>query len=246
MRTALIDADIAIYRAAVLTENDDFDQCTRLMKDIVQSWVDWSDSTDFILFCSGSNPYRRKWWSDYKANRKDKPQPKWRSKLFESVLNKDFGFVSTYDNVEADDLIGLSANNNSIIVTVDKDLQQIPGLHYNPDRQKITVVDQDLAEYNMYLQILTGDTTDNYPGLRGIGDRKAAKMLEDAEGIDRWRVCLEAYKENGYSNEYLESMVVCAVIQQQDLPCLDVHQSGVTTVPCIQGLSQHCKMLSIG
>lgn len=241
MRTALIDADIAIYRAAVLTENDDYDQCKTLMKDIVRSWVDWSESTDYILFCSGYAPYRRKWWPDYKGHRKDKPQPRWRSDLFNLTLTGEFGHVVKHDEAEADDLIGMSVGHDTVIVTVDKDLQQIAGLHYNPDKQKITVVDEDLAEYNMYLQILTGDSTDNYPGLKGIGDRKAAQILDDSEGYDRFKVCKQAYLDRDYSLDYLESMIVCAVIQQQELPCLDVHQSGVTIVPSIPGLSQLCK-----
>ena len=47
------------------------------------------------------------------------------------------------------------------------------------------------------MQILTGDTADNIIGLRGIGNVKAKKMLEDAaDETEMFQRCVEAYDGN--------------------------------------------------
>ena len=68
---------------------------------------------------------------------------------------------------------------DTVIVTVDKDLLQIKGNHWNPVKKEADVVEDG---YELFLtQWLTGDATDGYPGLKGIGPKKAAKFIEESE-----------------------------------------------------------------
>ena len=69
----------------------------------------------------------------------------------------------------------------------------IPGNHYNFVKRDFYYVDQVSADLNFYRQMLTGDRVDNIPGIEGIGDVKAAKLL-DEHGRDPDRV-KEAVKD---------------------------------------------------
>lgn len=98
--------------------------------------------------------------------------------------------VSTYEaevvsGEEADDAIGKRATEGFadevtvVIVSTDKDLNMIPGNHYNFVKTQFYTVSEFTAMKNFYLQMLTGDTTDTIPGLYGIGTKKAAKILQE-------------------------------------------------------------------
>jgi 5'-3' exonuclease len=71
----------------------------------------------------------------------------------------------------------------TIICSRDKDLHMVPGWHYSwgsgkqPEREPwFTTEDEGMKLF--FLQLLTGDVTDNIPGLYMIGPVKAEKLLE--------------------------------------------------------------------
>ena len=55
---------------------------------------------------------------------------------------------------------------------------QVPGLHYNTRRKDYTNITKEEASLLLHTQVMMGDSTDNIPGLKGIGKVKAAKVLE--------------------------------------------------------------------
>src|SRR5574343_1568457 len=70
---------------------------------------------------------------------------------------------------------------DTIIVTLDKDLDMIPGLHYNWVKNTIYDVNEDEALRFFYKQLLIGDTSDNIVGIRGIGPVKAKTLIDHLE-----------------------------------------------------------------
>jgi 5'-3' exonuclease len=62
-------------------------------------------------------------------------------------------------------------------VSIDKDLLQVPGMHYNWVRDEKILVTPEVGLRKLYQQVLTGDGTDNIPGIYGIGDVKARKLI---------------------------------------------------------------------
>ena len=50
------------------------------------------------------------------------------------------------------------------------------------------------------LQCLTGDSTDNIMGLKGIGPKKAAKLLDGVSSASQWDKVQDLWKEHGYDH----------------------------------------------
>lgn len=90
--------------------------------------------------------------------------------------------------LEGDDILGILATHDhlisgeKVIVSIDKDLKTIPGVHMRLDdpERKLVVISREEADYHHMFQTLTGDTTDGYPGAPGFGPVKTTKLL--AEG----------------------------------------------------------------
>tara|TARA_R110002126_G_scaffold47605_5_gene133368 strand:+ start:4275 stop:5021 length:747 start_codon:yes stop_codon:yes gene_type:complete len=94
------------------------------------------------------------------------------------------------DGLEADDLVvywDLEMEEDTIICSPDKDvLKQTPGTHYNyrwskDGRGSWVTTTKEEADWFLWTQVLMGDSTDSIPGLPGVGEKKALKILEDAE-----------------------------------------------------------------
>lgn len=82
---------------------------------------------------------------------------------------------------EADDLIGIWATHhggNGVVASIDKDLRQIHGRHYEWHNTTKFTINPDDSDRWFWLQMLMGDTADNIPGIKGVGDKTAAKMLD--------------------------------------------------------------------
>ena len=213
MRVALIDSDIIAYRSAILCEAETEDMAVELVGRLHQYWQDMSNA-DIVVPCLTQGPnFRRDHWPDYKQNRKKKERPRHLSACIEHILTMPN--VAWMSGLEADDVIGILqtvSDHDTIIVTVDKDMDQIPGLHCNPDKEIIYDVSQDDADLYRWIQVLTGDSTDNYPGIPKVGIAKAQKMLNEVSPGDRMSVVKAVYESKELSLDYYHQMVACATI----------------------------------
>jgi DNA polymerase-1 len=88
------------------------------------------------------------------------------------------------------------------MVSIDKDLKTVAGLHYNPNYPEdgIYEISTDDAHYNHMYQTLCGDSTDGYSGCPSIGPKTAAKIL-DVPTEDMWIAVLEAFASKGLKYE---------------------------------------------
>lgn len=193
MATALIDADIVAFRVAAASEDSDKEiavlRADKLMQDIL--FLAECDSYECIL--TGSGNFRKQIYPEYKANRKDKPKPKWLQDIREFL--KENWNAQVTSGCEADDQLGVKQNEQTIICSIDKDLLQIPGRHYNWVKSEF--YNQTLLGgiRHFYEQLLQGDRGDNIPGLDGIGPKKAQRFLEGCETEqDMFNLCLKLYK----------------------------------------------------
>jgi len=196
---ALIDADTPAFAGAVMAEGQD-EQVAKwntnaAIEKILAQW----NIKDFQLFITGENNFRYKIYPEYKANRINTPRPTYLEVCKQHLVDEWGGLLS--DGCEADDLLGIEQTKyseqgvESVIVSIDKDLDMIPGWHISPEivhkgivvkpGRKYLVSPQD-ALYFFYYQLLVGDTTDGIKGVKGIGPKKAKVILNQVIEDQTW------------------------------------------------------------
>jgi len=202
---ALLDSDIYAYRAAAACENEDELQAKRsvdsLILNTLMCGVDKCGYVDsWKLFLTGKGNFRNDIaiTAPYKGNRADKVKPAHLAALRSHLMQEWKADMS--EGQEADDSIAIEATklgDDGVIVSLDKDLDQVQGWHYNFVKKEAYYISKTEGLLRLYMQILTGDSADNIIGLRGIGNVKAKKMLEDAvDETDMFNRCVEAYDGN--------------------------------------------------
>jgi hypothetical protein len=132
----------------------------------------------------------------YKGNRDAQVRPTHYKALREHVV-KRWGACIT-EGQEADDAIGIgmTANPGSVCVSIDKDLLQLAGTHYNWVTKEERRITAKQGALNFWTQVLTGDTTDNVPGIPGIGPVKAKKLLTNCKtNKEAWEIARNAYAQ---------------------------------------------------
>ncbi len=143
--------------------------------------------------------FRMAMYPEYKANRRDLDKPE----HFDAVVSyfKAHSNVVLVAGMEADDALGIASTqlgDEGIIVTIDKDLDTVPGYHYNPITRKEYYVAEEEAKHYFYNQVITGDASDNIIGIKGIGPVKADKVLAGCSSeVDMWSKVLETYRIYG-------------------------------------------------
>lgn len=180
MTIALIDGDILLYRIGFTTENDPEGIARVRMDDLVDSILMETDAKEFEVWLSDSKEgnFRYQVAEFYKANRVA-PRPK-HYELLKEYLVREWGARFAH-GMEADDAMGIAqveAKLGTVICSIDKDLLQIPGVHYNFVKKEWLSISPWEGTQWFYKQILIGDNSDNIKGCKGIGPVKAGKALD--------------------------------------------------------------------
>lgn len=194
---ALIDGDIVAYRCSASAQNDPEDIAILRVDIMMREILKDTGSDSYHVFLTGANNFRYDIFPDYKANRKDKPKPQWLAAC-RDYLTKSWNAV-TSDGCEADDLIGIEATAcddmmGYIICSIDKDLKQIPGSHYNfVTKERVFVTPLDGLK-SFYKQLILGDVSDNIPGFDGKARQKWPKFMQHYhDAIDEFHDELDMY-----------------------------------------------------
>ena len=171
-----------------------------------------------ILLCL-SDPddnFRRRVLPTYKAHRKgQKPLCYW--KLCDWM--KKEGDVYLRPSLEADDCIGILATmkqnrGNCIIISGDKDMNTLPGAHYDFLRDEYTVLSEEEADRNFLMQTLTGDPTDGYSGCPKVGAVSAARILDEDCS---WAAIVHAFeKQHLTAEDALTQARVARILRAED------------------------------
>jgi hypothetical protein len=135
----------------------------------------------YVTFLTGNKNFRLHVDPEYKANRRDVKKPEHLPAIRKYLQTHHFAQVS--EGCEADDFFGQACtdarkeNMEPIVVSIDKDLHQIAGIHYNFVRDEFYVVTDRQADTCFWRQMLEGDRADNITGITQVGPKKAAKMI---------------------------------------------------------------------
>jgi DNA polymerase-1 len=154
-----------------------------------------------VMFDTGQPTFRHELYKDYKANRKECPQDLVPQMPYFRRVVEAMGIQSLEKpGVEADDIIGTLAKNFSaagrkvVIVSGDKDLLQLVNenvsvldamrdMRFTPEtvKQKFGVQPARICDY----LALIGDTSDNVPGVKGVGPKTAEKLIEHFGSLEQ-------------------------------------------------------------
>jgi len=202
-RLAILDADILTYRVGFASEDVSEEIClgrvTALVNEIVYQNL---QCDDYKAYITGRGNYRDAIavTEPYKGNRKDAKRPIHYDAIRTHLQRLGAELV---EGQEADDAVAIEATKTGgWIVSIDKDLDQVAGWHYNFVKHEEYYVTEEQGLRNFYTQMLTGDRTDNIIGLKGIGPKKAEKILIDCktEG-EMYAAVVKSYFEAGLTEE---------------------------------------------
>lgn len=202
VKHALIDADIVAHRVGFTTENDEFWVARARCDDMIDKILLDTCVSSYDLWLSGSaqDNFRYQIYPQYKANRIGKPRPK-HLEAIKSYLVTEWG-ARFAEGMEADDYLGILQDEDggtTVICSIDKDLKQIPGKHYNFVKEEWDEVDYPRAIREFYKQLIIGDVSDNIPGAYGMGPVKASRAIDSPslaklEGDELELKCMEAVR----------------------------------------------------
>ncbi len=199
MRHLILDANNLLFRARHACFRRSYDYVIvhtffRTIKPIIEKF-----DPDCVYFVLDGYPKKRMELSpDYKGNREyhDKDNFREQRKQSISMIKESVPFlVMRHPEMEADDVIAdlvlrtLPAADEKIVVSSDTDfiqLCQAPAENvrlYNPIKKDYrSAPDYSYSKW----KALRGDSADNVLGLRGIGNKRAATLLEVPDALDEF------------------------------------------------------------
>lgn len=232
-KLVLIDGNSLIYRAfyampLFLTKNGIYTNAVYGFMTMLSKIISSVNPTYVVVAFDRKEPtFRHSAFSGYKATRKPMPEELVSQvPLLKKVLNEMGIKTVEKAGVEADDIIGTYAkqlNLTTIIITGDRDSFQLvdestsvyltrKGISeieiYNEEnfKEKTGILPSQVIE----LKALMGDSSDNIPGVAGIGEKTALSLLNDYESLDGVYAHLSEIKgklkekiENGKDSAYL-------------------------------------------
>ncbi len=156
-----------------------------------------------VCWDMGKSTFRNEMFDGYKQNRPAPPEELIPQFDYVKEISNQFGFVNIgVQNYEADDVIGTLAHqysqqNQIFVITGDKDILQC----INPNVE-IWLTKKGFNLYNRYtldrfqneyglnpLQLIDvkafmGDSADGYPGVKGIGEKTAIKLIQNHGSVE--------------------------------------------------------------
>ena len=200
--TLLIDADYIVYKSCAANETEidfgedlivvtsNFSEAYGMVeRELASIATDLGCFDDSILFFSDSINFRKSIDPDYKGHRNRKKPCGYKRVI--NALKAEYPVV-IMPTLEADDALGIYATKEEghIICSPDKDMRQIPGQLYNLTDEVVTITAEEGRRWHL-IQAMSGDQTDGYSGIPGIGIKRAEALLE-ANGAT-WQTVVDAF-----------------------------------------------------
>jgi 5'-3' exonuclease len=218
---AIIDADSIMYQIAYMQPSPAL--CRKALDDKLKEIMTNTGAISGAVFIKGKDNFRYEVDAAYKGNRKDTIEPEVKDRIDDLYeYCKEFSIQS--DGGEADDYCGIAAelalqdNKRYIVCHIDKDLDCIPGWHYNFRKDTLYYVEPEDGYRFLMMQILTGDATDNIQGLRGVGPKTAEKLINGVPNNLLWSRVIDIWKEKCGDNwePFFLKCANCIYIRESD------------------------------
>jgi DNA polymerase-1 len=226
-KTLLIDADVLAFEASVIAEESiewkeemwtvhaDMALAKARIVNRVEQFKEKLQADDIVMALTDRANYRRILNPDYKSNRSKSRLPIILKQVKKWIIEEMDGQL--WPNLEADDVISILATDKkmdeeTIIVSIDKDFKSVPGIYYDFNKDETHHVSQEDADRYHLIQTLTGDATDGYSGVPKVGAVTAKRLLEK-EGYE-WDVVKKCYEKAGLTeNDALMNAWMARLLQ---------------------------------
>ncbi|MEW5423510.1 DNA polymerase I [Amorphus sp. 3PC139-8] len=214
--------------------------CNKLFQFIRDGAVDIKPTHLAIIFDKSEESFRREIYPEYKAHRPEPPEdlvPQF--PLMREAVTA-FGMIPIeQERYEADDLIATyarqaeAAGADVLIISADKDLMQLVGDKvamydpasgersrgsYRPERRIGVAEVEDYfgvpPERVVDVQALAGDSTDNVPGVPGIGKKTAAQLIAEYGSLDELLARAEEIKQPKRRQNLIENAELARISRQ--------------------------------
>ena len=216
-KLALIDGDSLIYYEM---GKPTLEEALESLDGRLQQMFEQTEATHYAGFLTTGKCFRYKAAKSkpYKGNRKHGNKPI----IFPAIkeyLKQQWGFESVSE-LEADDLVSIYHNENTVICSPDKDvLYQNAGTHYNYGKAETVVQDTKGALTFLWKQMLMGDSTDGITGIPKVGPKTADTWLKGIN-IDKMPTfVLEKYIEKfGYAkgiSKFAETFKLVYILKEK-------------------------------
>lgn len=199
------------------------------------------------VFDASRKSFRQDIYPEYKANRSETPADLLvQSELIRIGIHEMGVPVLCIPGVEADDVIATLATQNcdrsdkTRIMTSDKDLMQLVSdcvFLYDGMKDKEIRKPEVLEKFGVPpsrvidVQALMGDSTDNVPGVFGIGPKKAAELINEFGSLDNLYENLDSIKNERLRNLLFSSRDAAYISKQLVTLKRDVDLSGLEIKP---------------
>ena len=206
----LIDADSLQY---IGSNCEEVEQAYDKVDNAISNIVSTSGASHYMVLIEKpyNNNFRKKIVSSYKIGRKGKPLPNFYNEIKEYITLNWGGYG--LGGYETDDvIISLWKKckeeypfTEVLVASMDKDLRQYPitffDTYYNRFGE-VTEVSESDANYNLWKQVIMGDSTDSIGGAKGKGLKKAESVLNGSKNhfIATCRVYREVYGSRWQKN----------------------------------------------
>lgn len=205
------DNDIEEYEIDKTREVEPLENALHSAKHTMSTILEDTGADNYRVFLTTGDNFRheRATIQKYKGNRDNQPRPVHYQDIRDYLLT--VYNAEDCKGIEADDALADAQTEDTVICSIDKDLLQVPGKHYNWVTKRKKLVSPEVGLRTLWCQVLTGDETDNIPGIKGIGEITAKKILDGCETEDEYReMCLQEWRKylEERSPEWLQSVEV--------------------------------------
>ena len=228
----LIDGSAYIFRAFHAIPVDSFKRsdgvhtnavngfCNMIVKLIEQVRSDQAEDYVAVIFDAASKTFRNDLYPEYKANRDEPPEELRPQFALVREATRAFNLPCIeLEGYEADDLIATFAREatakgfRTVIVSSDKDLMQLVNdsvTMFDPMKDKRIAAPEVAEKFGVApdkvvdVQALMGDSTDNVPGVPGIGQKTAAQLIGEYGDLDTLLARAAEIKQNKRRENLIE------------------------------------------
>lgn len=209
---AVIDADQIPYACGFSCKDEPLNHACQMAKKAMQKIMEDTEADEYEVYIAGQGNYREDIavTQPYKGNRSAPRPDHWEG--VRNYLRESWGAIEV-DDMEVDDKVSmilwedfLEGGGSIVLSSGDKDLNNTPGMHYNPRTRKKYWVTSTQAARHFWYQMLAGDKVDHILGL----PRGSESLIEKYDTLTH-------HAKTGFGEGSAKKLMACSTDTGEDV-----------------------------